>query len=172
VTCLDIDESKIASLSLGKVPIVEEGLEELVHAGLANGTLSFTTSLTDAVTRADVVILCVPTPQDDDGSADLQFVEQVSRDIASVLKEGAVVVNKSTVPVGTASRVAEIIGRSGIAVVSNPEFLRQGTAVHDFLHPARVVIGGDDAVAIEMVADLYVGVDAPVLKMKTASAEA
>jgi UDPglucose 6-dehydrogenase len=114
----------------------------------------------------------VPTPQDDDGSADLQFVEQVSRDIASVLKEGAVVVNKSTVPVGTASRVAEIIGRSGIAVVSNPEFLRQGTAVHDFLHPARVVIGGDDAVAIEIVADLYAGVDSPVLKMKTASAEA
>jgi UDPglucose 6-dehydrogenase len=172
VTCLDIDESKITSLSLGKVPIVEEGLEELVHVGLANGTLSFTTSLTDAVTRADVVILCVPTPQDDDGSADLQYVEQVSRDIASVLKVGAVVVNKSTVPVGTAAQVALIIDRDDIAVVSNPEFLRQGTAVHDFLHPARVVIGGEDVAAIEKVADLYAGVDAPILKMKTASAEA
>ena len=172
VTCLDIDKSKIASLSLGKVPIVEEGLEDLVRTGLANGTLRFTTSIADSVPAADVVVLCLPTPQGDDGSADLSYVEQVARDIASTLKTGAVVVNKSTVPVGTASRVAEIIGRKDVSIVSNPEFLRQGTAVHDFLHPARVVIGGEDVAAIEKVADLYAGVDAPILKMKTASAEA
>ena len=172
VTCLDIDKSKIASLSLGKVPIVEEGLEDLVRTGLANGTLRFTTSIADSVPAADVVVLCLPTPQGDDGSADLSYVEQVARDIASTLKTGAVVVNKSTVPVGTASRVAEIIGRKDVSIVSNPEFLRQGTAVHDFLNPARVVIGGKDVAAIEKVAELYAGVDAPILKMKTASAEA
>ena len=172
VTCLDVDLAKVASLSLGNIPIVEQGLEALVQAGLANGSLRFTSSIADSVPEADVVILCLPTPQGDDGSADLSFVEQVSRDIASTLKTGAVVVNKSTVPVGTAARVAEIIGRKDIAIVSNPEFLRQGTAVHDFLYPARVVIGGDEVAAIETVAELYAGVDAPILKMKTASAEA
>ena len=172
VTCLDVDLAKVASLSLGNIPIVEQGLEALVQAGLANGSLRFTSSIADSVPEADVVILCLPTPQGDDGSADLSFVEQVSRDIASTLKTGAVVVNKSTVPVGTAARVAEIIGRKDIAIVSNPEFLRQGTAVHDFLHPARVVIGGDEVAAIETVAKLYAGVDAPILKMRTASAEA
>jgi len=172
VTCLDVDFVKIASLSLGNILIVEQGLEDLVRAGLANGTLRFTTSIADSVPTADVVVLCLPTPQGDDGSADLSYVEQVARDIASTLKTGAVVVNKSTVPVGTAAKVASIIGRKDVAVVSNPEFLRQGTAVHDFLHPARVVIGGDDADAVNTVADLYVGVDAPILKMKTASAEA
>ena len=172
VTCLDVDLAKVASLSLGNIPIVEQGLEALVQAGLANGSLRFTSSIADSVPEADVVILCLPTPQGDDGSADLSFVEQVSRDIASTLKTGAVVVNKSTVPVGTAARVAEIIGRKDIAIVSNPEFLRQGTAVHDFLHPARVVIGGDEVTAIETVAEFYAGVDAPILKMKTASAEA
>jgi UDPglucose 6-dehydrogenase len=172
VTCLDVDATKVTALSLGQIPIVEQGLEDLVRTGLANGTLHFTTSIADSVPTADVVVLCLPTPQGDDGSADLSYVEQVARDIASTLKPGAVVVNKSTVPVGTAARVAEIIGRKDIAIVSNPEFLRQGTAVHDFLHPSRVVIGGDEVAAIETVADLYVGVDAPILKMKTASAEA
>ena len=172
VVCLDIDNSKIAALALGQIPIVEQGLEELVLSGLANETLRFTTAIADSVPKADVVILCLPTPQGDDGSADLSYVEQVSRDIASTLKSGAVVVNKSTVPVGTAARVAEIINRADIKIISNPEFLRQGTAVHDFLHPSRIVIGGDDSAAIDMVADLYAGVDSPILKMKTASAEA
>jgi UDPglucose 6-dehydrogenase len=172
VTCLDVDVAKVAALTLGHIPIVEKGLEDLVQAGLANGTLRFTTSIADSVPTADVVILCLPTPQGDDGSADLSYVEQVARDIAATLKTGAVVVNKSTVPVGTAARVAEIIGRKDVSIVSNPEFLRQGTAVHDFLHPSRVVIGGDEGAAIETVTDLYVGVDAPILKMKTASAEA
>jgi UDPglucose 6-dehydrogenase len=172
VTCLDVDVAKVTALSLGQIPIVEQGLEDLVRSGLANGTLRFTTSIADSVPAADVVVLCLPTPQGDDGSADLSYVEQVARDIAATLKTGAVVVNKSTVPVGTAARVAEIIGRKDVSIVSNPEFLRQGTAVHDFLHPSRVVIGGNEAVAIETVADLYVGVDAPILKMKTASAEA
>jgi UDPglucose 6-dehydrogenase len=172
VTCLDIDVSKVAVLSKGKVPIVEDGLEELVRTGIANGTLRFTTSISDAVPQADVVFLCLPTPQGDDGSADLSFVEKATSDISTLLKSAAVVVNKSTVPVGTASRVEEIIGRSDVSVVSNPEFLRQGTAVHDFLHPSRVVIGGNNESAVDLVASLYSTVDAPVLKMKTTSAEA
>ena len=172
VTCLDVDVAKVTGLSLGQIPIVEQGLEDLVRTGLASGTLRFTTSIDDSVPNADVVVLCLPTPQGGDGSADLSFVEQVARDIAASLKSGAVVVNKSTVPVGTAAHVAEIIGRNDVSIVSNPEFLRQGSAVHDFLHPARVVIGGDDVASIAAVADLYVDVDAPILKMNTASAEA
>ena len=172
VICLDIDEAKINALSRGIIPIVEDGLEDLVQAGLAKGNIRFTTSIVEAVTDAEVVFLCLPTPQGDDGSADLSYVEQATRDISTTLKQGAVLVNKSTVPVGTATRVAKIIGRTDVSVVSNPEFLRQGTAVHDFLHPSRVVIGSDSESAMDVVARLYQGVDAPVLKMKTASAEA
>ena len=172
VICLDIDEAKVNALSRGIIPIVEDGLEDLVQAGLANGNIWFTTSIGEAVTDAEVVFLCLPTPQGDDGSADLSYVEQATRDISTTLKQGAVLVNKSTVPVGTAARVAKIIGRTDISVVSNPEFLRQGTAVHDFLHPSRVVIGSDSESAMDVVARLYQGVDAPILKMKTASAEA
>lgn len=172
VICLDIDEAKVKALSEGTIPIVEDGLEDLVQAGLANGNIWFTTSIGEAVTDAEVVFLCLPTPQGDDGSADLSYVEQATRDISTTLKQGAVLVNKSTVPVGTAARVAKIIGRTDISVVSNPEFLRQGTAVHDFLHPSRVVIGSDSESAMDVVARLYQGVDAPILKMKTASAEA
>jgi len=172
VVCLDIDVAKVEALSAGKIPIVEEGLKNLVVLGLANGKLRFTTSITEAVPASEVVFLCLPTPQGDDGSADLSYVEQAAREIASSLKTGAVLVNKSTVPVGTAARVAEIVGRSDVSVVSNPEFLRQGTAVQDFLFPSRIVIGSDDASAIDVVAALYRGIDAPILKMKTASAEA
>ena len=172
VVCLDIDDAKISLLSNGQIPIVEDGLSELVASGLSAKTLSFTTEIAEAIPSADVVFLCLPTPQDDDGSADLSFVEKAVSDIRSVLKQGAIVVNKSTVPVGTAERVSEILNRSDVHVVSNPEFLRQGTAVNDFLHPSRVVIGGDDESAVNRVADLYAGVNAPILKMKTASAEA
>ena len=172
VICLDIDEAKINALSEGTIPIVEDGLEDLVQAGLAKGNIRFTTSIGEAVTDAEVVFLCLPTPQGDDGSADLSYVEQAIRDISTTLKQGAVLVNKSTVPVGTAARVAKIIGRTDVSVVSNPEFLRQGTAVHDFLHPSRVVIGSDSESAMDVVARLYQGGDAPILKMKTASAEA
>jgi UDPglucose 6-dehydrogenase len=172
VICLDIDAAKITMLRKGRIPIVETGLAELVTAGLADQSLSFTTEISESIPDADVVFLCLPTPQDDDGSADLSYVEKAVRDIRTALKPGAIVVNKSTVPVGTAVRVKEILKRDDVHVVSNPEFLRQGTAVHDFLHPSRVVIGGDDSSATAAVAALYDGVDAPILQMKTASAEA
>jgi UDPglucose 6-dehydrogenase len=172
VACLDVDASKIALLKQGIVPIVEAGLDDLVVSGLGSQRLSFTTDATTALANADVVFLCLPTPQGDDGSADLSYVLTAAEQIRELLPEGAVVVNKSTVPVGTADVVRKVLNRDDIEVVSNPEFLRQGTAVHDFLHPTRVVIGGDSDVAVHTVAELYKGVDAPVLKMKTASAEA
>lgn len=172
VMCLDIDASKISRLQGGQIPIVESGLTELVSSGLELKLLAFTTEISEAIPNADVVFLCLPTPQDDDGSADLSYVEKAVGDIRTSLKPGAIVVNKSTVPVGTAVRVKEILQRGDVHVVSNPEFLRQGTAVHDFLNPSRVVIGGDDSSATAAVAALYDGVDAPILQMKTASAEA
>jgi len=172
VVCLDIDESKVQMLQRGQVPIVEAGLEELLIEGQKAKTLSFTTSVREALQDADVIFLCLPTPQGDDGSADLSYIEASVIQIRNELKSGAILVNKSTVPVGTAGWVKELLQRNDIEVVSNPEFLRQGTAVHDFLHPSRVVIGGDNAAAVQKVADLYIGIDAPILHMGTASAEA
>ena len=172
VTCADIDARKIALLSEGIIPIVEDGLEQLVHSGASAGRLTFTTDVHGAVAGADIVFLCLPTPQGEDGSADLSFVVDVVSDIKSVLRAGSVLVNKSTVPVGTAERVRLLMGRDDVDVVSNPEFLRQGTAVRDFLQPSRVVIGGESPAAVERVARLYESIDAPVLRMNTASAEA
>ena len=172
VVCLDIDAAKISTLRGGQIPIVETGLAELVISGISENTLSFTTEINESIPHADVVFLCLPTPQDDDGSADLSYVEKAVVDIRLVLKPGAILVNKSTVPVGTAIIVKNILQRDDVHVVSNPEFLRQGTAVHDFLHPSRVVIGGDNTDATSAVADLYANVEAPILQMKTASAEA
>ena len=172
VHCLDVDESKIETLQAGQSPIVEEGLDELIAGGLANGRLQFSTDVATGVSGASVVFLCLPTPQADDGSADLTYVFGVLPLLAESLQKNAILVNKSTVPVGTAVEVATRLGREDVAVVSNPEFLRQGTAVQDFLHPTRVVIGADNPDAMEVVASLYDGVDAPVLRMKTASAEA
>ena len=125
----------------------------------------------EAARDADIVFLCVPTPQGDDGGADLSYIEQAARQIAPVLKPGAVVVNKSTVPVGSTIVVESALQRPDVFVVSNPEFLREGTAVSDFLSPDRVVIGSADRRAAERVADLYSGVDAPILITDPASAE-
>ena len=172
VVCADIDERKIDSLSRGVVPIVEPGLDDLVTEGLGAGRLQFSTDVDGSAREAEIVFLCLPTPQSDDGSADLSYVEAVVEQLRDVLQPGAILVNKSTVPVGTGRRVREQLGRSDVAVVSNPEFLRQGSAVRDFLHPSRVVVGGDDAEAVTRVAELYSGVDAPVLRMNTESAEA
>jgi UDPglucose 6-dehydrogenase len=172
VTCLDVDQAKVDLLSSGVVPIVEAGLDELVKSGVSADLLRFTTDMKASLESADVVFLCLPTPQGEDGSADLSYVEKAVSDARLLLKSSAVVVNKSTVPVGTAQRVKAIISRDDIEVVSNPEFLRQGTAVYDFLNPTRVVIGGDSEAAVERVADLYKGVNAPILRMRTASAEA
>ena len=172
VVCVDVDSAKVSRLQNGEIPIVEAGLDKIVSAGLANQTLSFTTSYLDAITNADFVFLCLPTPQDADGSADLSYVESAVEQIREILQPGSILINKSTVPVGTANRLTQILQRNDVNVVSNPEFLRQGTAVEDFLNPSRVVIGGDSADATARVASLYEKIDAPILQMKTASAEA
>ncbi|MGB0676814.1 MAG: UDP-glucose dehydrogenase family protein [Ilumatobacteraceae bacterium] len=171
VVCGDVDAEKIDRLRNGEIPIVEEGLTEIVSEGISTGRLEFVVGATEVAERSDIVFLCVPTPQDDDGSADLSFIEAASAEIGPVLRKGAIVVNKSTVPVGTTVVVDEVIQRSDIAVVSHPEFLREGTAVNDFLHPDRVVVGADDRSAAENVAALYESIDTQVIITDAASAE-
>ncbi|MGB1820442.1 MAG: UDP-glucose dehydrogenase family protein [Ilumatobacteraceae bacterium] len=171
VVCGDVDAEKINRLRNGEIPIVEEGLTEIVSEGISTGRLEFVVGATEVAERSDIVFLCVPTPQDDDGSADLSFIEAASAEIGPVLRKGAIVVNKSTVPVGTTVVVDEVIQRSDIAVVSHPEFLREGTAVNDFLHPDRLVVGADDRSAAEKVAALYESIDTQVIITDAASAE-
>ncbi len=144
VVLAEREPGRLSALRSGRMPIVEAGLDELVAEGVAAGSLSFTDSAVDAVAGAEFVFLCVPTPQSADGSADLSYIEAAAKEIAPNLALGAVVVNKSTVPVGSANMVEQVIGRADICVVSNPEFLREGTAVLDSLNPDRIVVGADD----------------------------
>ena len=171
VTCADIDQERVDMLRAGRIPIVEEGLQEIVTEVLADGRLDVVLGARAAAADADIVFLCVPTPQGEDGSADLSYIRAAAAEIAPVLKPGAVVVNKSTVPVGSAAVVERVIQRDDVAVVSNPEFLREGTAVHDFLHPDRVVIGATDRRAGEKVAALYDTIDTQVMITDPPSAE-
>lgn len=171
VVCADIDADKVARLQAGEIPIVEDGLADIVTASVAAGRLTFVVGAASAVADADIIFLCVPTPQDDDGSADLSYVQAAAAEIAPVLRPGAVVVNKSTVPVGSTLVVERVMQRPDVSVVSNPEFLREGTAVHDFLHPDRVVIGGDRPEAAQQVARLYDGFDTKIILTDAASAE-
>jgi UDPglucose 6-dehydrogenase len=168
----DIDAVKVKSLTSGISPIAEAGMNEGIAHNVSAGRLSFTTDVVGSIEAADVVFLCLPTPQGDDGSADLSYIEAVARQIGPHLAPGTVVVNKSTVPVGSSVQVGQWLGRTDVFVVSNPEFLRQGTALQDFLHPTRVVVGGDSEAAVEKVASMYAAVDAPILRMNAASAEA
>ncbi|TVR24130.1 MAG: UDP-glucose/GDP-mannose dehydrogenase family protein [Ilumatobacter sp.] len=171
VICADVDVRKIERLDAGEIPIVEEGLAEIVAGARSAGRLEFVVGASTASERADIVFLCVPTPQGDDGSADLTYIEMAAAEIGPSLRSGAVVVNKSTVPVGSTRVVERVIRRDDVTVVSNPEFLREGTAVHDFLHPDRVVIGSVDRAAAERVAALYDGVDTEMVITDPASAE-
>jgi len=171
VTCVDIDPGKIERLRNADIHILEDGLEELVVEGLRSGRLTFTTDTQAAVSGSSFVCLCVPSPQAPDGAADLSFIEAAARDIGPHLEPGAVVINKSTVPVGSTSKVSAALGRDDVSVVSNPEFLREGFAVHDFLNPDRVVIGADDEVAAMKMVSLYVGLTAPIVVTDPASSE-
>jgi UDPglucose 6-dehydrogenase len=171
VTCGDRDAHKIAMLEKGKVPIVEEHLEDVVGEGIRTGRLRFVVGATAAVEGAEFVFLCVPTPQAADGSADLSFVEAVAKEIAPHLRPGTIIVNKSTVPVGSTLVVERVLGRRDVSVVSNPEFLREGTAVPDSLHPDRIVVGADDQSAAARVGSLFSGTHAPLLITDAATAE-
>jgi UDPglucose 6-dehydrogenase len=163
VICAEHDPHRFDLLSRGRLPIVEEGLDDLVREGLDRGTLRFVPRAEDAVPGAEFTFLCVETPQGDDGSADLSRVEDVSKQIGPLLDPGAVVVNKSTVPVGSAHFVAQVIGRADVTVVSNPEFLREGNAVHDSLRPDRLVVGADDHSAAARVGELFAATGAPLI---------
>jgi UDPglucose 6-dehydrogenase len=177
VVCVDNDAAKVRLLRRGVMPIYEPGLEELVGRNQREKRLSFTTVLPRAVRASSIVFIAVATPQDEDGAADLQHVESVARDIARAMNGYKVVVDKSTVPVGTAARVREIIRRETthpFSVVSNPEFLKQGAAVEDFLKPDRVVVGVEDPRASEVMTELYAPftrTGAPIILMDCASAE-
>jgi UDPglucose 6-dehydrogenase len=171
VTCADIDRAKVERLAGGVVELAEPGLADLVRGGLAAGRLSFVTGAPGAVPGAEVVFLAVPTPMGVGGVADLAAVESVVREVRELLAPDCVLVNKSTVPIGTAARTAELLDRPDVSVVSNPEFLRVGTAVADFLAPDRIVVGGDRPAAVERVAALYTRLGAPTVLTDAASAE-
>ena len=177
VTCVDNDAAKIDELTSGRLPFYEPGLEELVSRNHDEKRLIFTTALPSAVEAAQVVFIAVGTPQGEDGSADLSHVLAVARDLARAMDGYKVIVTKSTVPVGTARRVREVMAREtthAFSVASNPEFLKQGAAIDDFMRPDRVVIGADDAQAAELLQALYAPftrTGAPIQVMDCASAE-
>src|SRR5262245_37025237 len=177
VVCVDKDADKIATLESGRMPIYEPGLEELVRRSHAEERLRFTTDLPTAVRASEIVFIAVGTPQGEDGSADLQHVLGVAGDIGRAMDKYTVVVDKSTVPVGTAKKVQAAIAKETsqpCSVVSNPEFLKQGAAIEDFMKPDRVVIGTDDERSAEVMKDLYAPftrTGAPIMLMDTASAE-
>lgn len=160
VACVDVDEEKIAKLNQGKVPIYEPGLDSLVEKNLSQGRLSFTTDVKKAVERSLVIFIAVGTPSCDDGSANLVYIDEVARSIAENMDGYKVIATKSTVPVGTGRRIKRIIEenqkeRVKFSIVANPEFLREGNAIEDFIRPDRLVIGTEDSEAIAIMKDLY-----------------
>ncbi len=177
VICVDIDEAKISLLKAGRVPIYEPGLEEMVHRNASEERLEFTTDLNSAVLKSTVIFIAVGTPQSATGHANLQFVRDTAKAIAKAINGFKVIVTKSTVPVGTADQIMHWIREETnerFAVISNPEFLKEGAAVEDFMKPDRVVLGGDDAEALETVKELYepfVRTGNPILVMDSRSAE-
>jgi UDPglucose 6-dehydrogenase len=177
VVCVDIDEAKVAALRRGEVPIYEPGLEEMMVRNVGEDRLRFTTDLPAAVRASDILFIAVGTPQDEDGSADIKHVLRVAEDVARAMDAPKVVVVKSTVPVGTNARLRRAIGavtQHPVSVVSNPEFLKEGAALDDFLKPDRVIVGTDDPKAEALMRELYepfVRTGNPVLVMDPASAE-
>ena len=177
VTCVDIDQSKVEKLSNGQITIYEPGLEKLFLRNQREERLKFTTSLEEGIADAKVIFLALPTPPGENGSADLKYILRVAADLGKILKEYKVIVDKSTVPVGTAEKVRDVIAENcqcEFDVVSNPEFLREGVAVEDFMKPDRVVIGTESERARKIMGDLYapfVRQGNPVIYMDEKSAE-
>ena len=180
VTCVDVVEEKVQKLKKGESPIYELGLEDMLQRNMKAGRLDFTTSYEEALKGAEFVFIAVGTPEGEDGSADMRYVESAARSIGKVApgrsEQPLIIINKSTVPIGT----GDIVGRQvreecppdfRVAVVSNPEFLREGQAVHDFLHPDRVVLGSDDRWAAERVRSLYEPLGAPIVLTDIRTAE-
>ncbi len=176
VTALDIDEDRIAGLKRGELPIYEPGLEELVERNTAAGRLRFTTSYEDGLKGAEFVFIAVGTPEGGDGEADLKYVRSAAESIGQSMAGPCVIVNKSTVPVGTGDWVADVIQANQtdaipFSVVSCPEFLREGSAIQDFMNPARTVLGSLDLDAAEKVAQLHLPLRAPIVVTDLRTAE-
>jgi UDPglucose 6-dehydrogenase len=177
VTCVDINEEKVAMMKAYKLPIYEPGLDQLFHRNIEAGRLQFTTNLAEAIEHAQVIFLALPTPPDGDGAADLSYVLGASKDIAKLITGYKVIVTKSTVPVGTADKVIRVFKENttiAVDVVSNPEFLREGVAVEDFMKPDRVVVGTDSPRAQKLMSELYgpyVRQGNPIIFMDTRSSE-
>lgn len=177
VTCVDNDASKVAAMNEGKVPIYEPNLEELFHKNIKGNRLHFTTNLKEGIAGSTIIFLALPTPQDEDGSADLSYVEAVAHDLGKLISDYKIIINKSTVPVGTSDRVRDIISSHTdvpFDVVSNPEFLREGFAVKDFMEPQRIIIGSKSERAKSILAKLYkpfVNVNRPIIYMDERSSE-
>ena len=176
VICVDNDLEKIEALQGGKVPIYEPGLEEVIHRNVSAHRLRFTNSIREGVEKAQIIFIAVPTPQQPNGDVDLRFLEKVAREIAGVLTDYRVIVDKSTVPVKTGEKVAESIKRynrhgASFDIVSNPEFLREGCAVADLMRPDRIVIGAQSEHAIDLMKKVYEPFMAPILVTDISSAE-
>lgn len=177
VICVDIDATKVKRMQAGEIPIYEPGLEALFHRNIKQGNLTFTTNLKDAVEQSDIIFLALPTPPNEDGSADLKYVLKVAEDLGHIINGYKIIIDKSTVPVGTANLVNEKIAmhaKHEFDVVSNPEFLREGMAVEDFMKPERVVIGTESEKAREQLNRLYapfVRQGNPIIFMDERSAE-
>lgn len=182
VICVDNNPEKLELLDKGEIPIYEPGLDLLFERNVNRGRLTFSDELKKSILETELIFLCLPTPEGEDGSADLQYVKSVAKDIGRILKDNdnkdyKVIVNKSTVPVGTNAIVKDIIineGGSNFDVVSNPEFLREGFAVEDFMKPDRIVVGSDSEKALQKMRDLYssfVRQGNPIMEMDLASAE-
>jgi UDPglucose 6-dehydrogenase len=177
VICVDIDKSKVEKMKAGKVPIYEPHLDILFQRNIKSKRLNFTTSLDEGLEHGEIIFLALPTPEDEDGSADLSYVLNVSEEIGKKIKSYKVIVDKSTVPVGTAEKVTKVISKNArcdFDVVSNPEFLREGFAVDDFLKPERIVVGASSERAISLMKKLYspfVRSGNPIIIMDEKSAE-
>lgn len=179
VVCVDNNQAKVEALLQGKVPIYEPDLEELILSNVSAGRLHFTTNLAEAVASSEIIFIAVPTPPQEDGSVDLSYIESVSHEIADALTPEMgyrVVVDKSTVPVSTGSKVYQVIARYAkgnvdVDVVSNPEFLREGSAVSDLMNPDRVVIGADSQRAMDLMKRVYQPFNAPIVEVDLHSAE-
>src|SRR5689334_5860460 len=177
VICVDVDAAKIKALNAGKIPIYEPGLEEMVHKNVREKRLSFSTDLATAVGQSEVVFIAVGTPEGESGDADLRYVLSAAEEVGKALKRYTIIVDKSTVPVGTADRVREAVAKvteQSFDVVSNPEFLKEGAAIDDFLKPDRVVIGTSSEHARKSMGELYapfVRTENPILYMDPRSAE-
>jgi len=177
VHCMDVDENRISRLNQGIMPIYEPGLEQLVAQNVKSGRLSFTSDIAQALDGADYAFIAVGTPSGEEGEADLQYVRNAAESIADLVNHPIVVVNKSTVPVGTGDWVAETIRRRrngkplDFAVVSNPEFLREGSAINDFMQPDRVILGSLDREAASKVAKLYLSLRCPIMITDLRTAE-